>query len=199
MRDWNRTELVEQWRERWADHVNQRLAELDIDARVDHRSLEAQDIAFEPRDKIGPAASRMEWRGLEAERIEQHREIAERNGELIIANPRVALDAITYGHTSTLMSERNRDEQGGSHRADTEERIIGLLKEAEASAVVTELRGRHGISSTTYYAWKAKLGGLEVSDARRLRALEEENARLKRPLADTMLNNAGLKNLLSKK
>jgi ATP-dependent exoDNAse (exonuclease V) alpha subunit len=67
------TELVEQWRERWADHVNERLAELDIDARIDHRSLEAQGIALEPQDKIGPAASRMGVRGLEAERIEEHR------------------------------------------------------------------------------------------------------------------------------
>ncbi len=55
------------------------------------------------------------------------------------------------------------------------------------------------LSSATYYAWKAKFGGLEVSDAKRLRALEEENARLKRLLADTMLDNAGLKDLLSKK
>jgi ATP-dependent exoDNAse (exonuclease V) alpha subunit len=53
VRDWNRTELVEQWRERWAEHVNERLAELDIDARIDHRSLEAQGIALEPQDKIG--------------------------------------------------------------------------------------------------------------------------------------------------
>src|SRR3546814_5096147 len=60
VRDWNRTELVEQWRERWADHVNSRLAELDIDARIDHRSLEAQGIALEPQDKIGSAASRSE-------------------------------------------------------------------------------------------------------------------------------------------
>ncbi|MBU2285152.1 MAG: Ti-type conjugative transfer relaxase TraA [Gammaproteobacteria bacterium] len=96
VRDWNRTELVEQWRERWAEHVNQRLAELDIDARIDHRSLEAQGIALEPQDKIGPAASRMEGRGLEAERIEEHRAIAQRNGERIIANPNIALDAITH-------------------------------------------------------------------------------------------------------
>ncbi|MBA4009002.1 MAG: Ti-type conjugative transfer relaxase TraA [Hyphomonas sp.] len=96
VRDWNRTELVEQWRERWADHVNQRLAELDIDARIDHRSLEAQGIGLEPQDKIGPAASRMEGRGLEAERIEEHRAIAERNGARIIADPGVALDAITH-------------------------------------------------------------------------------------------------------
>jgi Ti-type conjugative transfer relaxase TraA len=95
-RDWNRTELVEQWRERWADHVNARLAELDIDARIDHRSLEAQGIGLEPQDKIGPAASRMGERGLESERIEDHREIARRNGERIIADPSVALNAITH-------------------------------------------------------------------------------------------------------
>ena len=96
VRDWNRTELVEQWRERWAEHVNERLAELDIDAQVDHRSLEAQGIALEPQDKIGPAASRMGVRGLEAERIEEHRAVAQRNGERIVANPNVALDAITH-------------------------------------------------------------------------------------------------------
>ena len=81
----------------------------------------------------------------------------------------------------------------------SEEQIIGILKEAEAGAVVTELCRKHGMSSATYYAWKAKFGGLEVSDAKRLRALEDENARLKRLLADTMLDNAGLKDLLSKK
>ncbi|WP_425454974.1 IS3 family transposase [Hephaestia caeni] len=81
----------------------------------------------------------------------------------------------------------------------SEEQIIGILKEAEAGAVVTELCRRHGMSSATFYAWKAKFGGMEVSDAKRLRALEEENARLKRLLADTMLDNAGLKDLLFKK
>ncbi|PLK22452.1 Ti-type conjugative transfer relaxase TraA [Porphyrobacter sp. TH134] len=96
VRDWNRTEMVEYWRERWAEHVNQRLAELDIDARIDHRSLEAQGIGLEPQDKIGPAASRMDGRGLEAERIEEHRAIAERNGARIIDDPSIALDAITH-------------------------------------------------------------------------------------------------------
>lgn len=79
------------------------------------------------------------------------------------------------------------------------EQIIGILKEAEAGAVVAELCRRHGMSSATYYAWKAKYGGLEVSDAKRLRALEDENGKLKRLLADAMLDNAGLKDLLSKK
>ena len=80
----------------------------------------------------------------------------------------------------------------------TEEQIIGILKEAEAGAVVTELCRRHGVSSATYYAWNARFGGLEVADAKRLRA-KEENARLKRLLADTMLDNAGQKDLLSRK
>ncbi|MFV3517204.1 MobA/MobL family protein, partial [Mycobacterium tuberculosis] len=63
VRDWNRTDLLEHWREAWAAHVNTRLAELDIDASVDHRSLEAQGIALEPQGKIGPAAARMAGQG----------------------------------------------------------------------------------------------------------------------------------------
>lgn len=81
----------------------------------------------------------------------------------------------------------------------SEEQIIGILKEAEAGAVVTELCRRHGVSTATFYAWKAKFGGMEVSDAKRLRALEDENGKLKRLLADAMLDNAGLKDLLAKK
>ena len=81
----------------------------------------------------------------------------------------------------------------------TEEQIIGVLKEAEAGAKTAELARKHGISEATLYNWKAKYGGLEVSEAKRLRALEDENAKLKRLLADAMLDNAGLKDLLSKK
>ena len=81
----------------------------------------------------------------------------------------------------------------------SEEQIIGVLKEAEAGAKTTDLARRHGISEATLYNWKAKYGGLEVSEAKRLRSLEEENGKLKRLLADTMLDNAALKDLLSKK
>ncbi len=95
IREWNKTELVQTWRERWADHVNGRLASLDIDARIDHRSLEAQGIDLEPQNKIGPAAARMERAGFEVERIAEHAEIAQRNGARIIDNPSIALDAIT--------------------------------------------------------------------------------------------------------
>ncbi|PKP86913.1 MAG: Ti-type conjugative transfer relaxase TraA, partial [Alphaproteobacteria bacterium HGW-Alphaproteobacteria-16] len=94
-RGWNRTDLLEKWRERWSEHVNQRLAELDIDARIDHRSLEAQGIDLEPQHKIGPAASRMAAQGLESERAAEHLEIARSNGDKIIANPGIALDALT--------------------------------------------------------------------------------------------------------
>ena len=81
----------------------------------------------------------------------------------------------------------------------TEEQIIGVLREAEAGAKAAELARRHGVSEATLYNWKARYGGLEVSEAKRLRALEDENGRLKRLLADAMLDNAGLKDLLSKK
>ncbi|MGQ2933874.1 MAG: Ti-type conjugative transfer relaxase TraA [Sphingopyxis sp.] len=95
VRDWNRTELLTHWREAWADHVNARLAELDIDARVDHRTLEVQGIDLEPQHKIGPAASRMAGQGLEADRLAEHLEIARSNGDKILAHPEIALDAIT--------------------------------------------------------------------------------------------------------
>jgi putative transposase len=81
----------------------------------------------------------------------------------------------------------------------SEEQIIGVLKEAEAGAKTANLARRHGVSEATIYHWKAKYGGLEVSEARRLRELESENAKLKRLLADTMLDNVALKDLLSKK
>jgi Ti-type conjugative transfer relaxase TraA len=100
VRGWNRTEMVERWRRRWAELANERLAELDIDARIDHRSLEAQAIALEPQSQIGAPAKRIEVRGIEgegseADRAELHREIARGNGARIIANPDLGLDAIT--------------------------------------------------------------------------------------------------------
>ena len=81
----------------------------------------------------------------------------------------------------------------------TEDQIIGILKEQEAGVPVAELCRKHGMSDATFYNWKSKYGGLEVSEARRLRSLEAENAKLKRLLADAMLDNAGLKDLLGKK
>jgi putative transposase len=81
----------------------------------------------------------------------------------------------------------------------TEEQIIAVLREHEAGAKAGDLARRHGISEATLYNWKAKFGGMDVSDAKRLRSLEDENGKLKRLLADAMLDNAALKDLLSKK
>ena len=81
----------------------------------------------------------------------------------------------------------------------TEEQIIAILREQEAGVPTADVCREHGVSSATFYKWKAKFGGLDVSEAKRLKALEDENARLKRMLADTMLDNAALKDLLGKK
>ena len=80
----------------------------------------------------------------------------------------------------------------------TEEQIIGILKEAEAGATVADLCRRHGISNASYYNWKAKYSGLTVSELKRLKALEDENRRLKQIVADQALDNRVLKELLSK-
>ena len=81
----------------------------------------------------------------------------------------------------------------------TEEQIIGVLKEAEAGIKVSELCRKHGISEPTYYNWKAKYGGMTVSEARRLKALEQENNQLKRLLADAHLDIAALKDVVQRK
>ena len=81
----------------------------------------------------------------------------------------------------------------------TEEQIIGILREQEAGQKTAEVCRKYGISSATFYKWKAKYGGLEVSDAKRLRALEGENAKLKKLLAEAMLDVAVLKDISSKK
>jgi putative transposase len=81
----------------------------------------------------------------------------------------------------------------------TEEQIIGVLKEHELGAKTADLCRKHGISEATFYNWKSKFGGMDVSEAKRLKQLEAENGKLKRLLADAMLDNSALKDLLSKK
>jgi len=81
----------------------------------------------------------------------------------------------------------------------TEERIIGVLREREVGAKAADLARKHGVSEATIYAWKAKFGGMGVSEVRRLKALEDENARLKRLLAEAMLDKAALNELLARK
>ncbi len=141
VRDWNRTEMVERWRERWAEHVNERLSELDIDARIDHRSLEAQGIALEPQSQIGAPAQRIESEGIEAaDRADMHREIARNNGERIIADPSVALDAITQQQSTFT----RRDMAMFAHRhSDGIEQYNEVMGAMRGSPDLVEL-GRDG-------------------------------------------------------
>jgi Ti-type conjugative transfer relaxase TraA len=130
VRDWNRTELFTHWREAWASHANQRMAELDIDARIDHRSLAAQGIDLEPQSKIGAAASRMAGEGLSPERLAEHADIARSNGEKIIADPNIALSAIT--HQQATFTTRDLAMFAHRHSADKEQfdAVMSAVKSA---------------------------------------------------------------------
>jgi Ti-type conjugative transfer relaxase TraA len=130
-REWNRTEMVERWRERWAGLANERLAELDIDARIDHRSLEAQRIGVEPQTQIGAPAQRIEGEGIEAaDRAEMHREIARKNGARIIADPSIALDAIT--HQQSTFTRRDMAMFAHRHSDGIEQfnEVVGAMRSA---------------------------------------------------------------------
>ncbi len=100
VRDWNATSLLTDWRERWAELANERLCELGHDARIDHRSHAEQEIGLEPQHKIGPAGARREARGEDAERAAEHRAIARENGERLLAEPEIALRALTQQHST---------------------------------------------------------------------------------------------------
>ncbi|MGJ5180702.1 Ti-type conjugative transfer relaxase TraA [Bradyrhizobium oligotrophicum] len=134
-RDWNRTELVERWRERWAELANERLAELDIDARIDHRSLEAQGIALEPQSQIGAPAKRIEVRGVagegtEVDRAEMHREIARNNGARIIADPTLGLDAITQQQSTFTRRDLAKFAHRHSDGLDQFNQVVGAMQRA---------------------------------------------------------------------
>jgi Ti-type conjugative transfer relaxase TraA len=135
VRDWNGTEMVERWRERWAEIANERLAELDIDARIDHRSLEAQGIALEPQSQIGAPARRIEVRGIagegiEADRAEIHRAIARNNGARIIADPSVALDAITHLQSTFTQRDMAKFAHRHSDGIDLFNEVMGAMRSA---------------------------------------------------------------------
>jgi hypothetical protein len=135
VREWNRTEMVERWRERWAELANERLAELDIDARIDHRSLEAQGVALEPQSQIGASAKRIEDQGIEgegteADRAEMHREIARGNGARIIADPSVALDAITHQQSTFTQRDIAKFAHRHSDGLDQFNEVMGVMRNA---------------------------------------------------------------------
>jgi Ti-type conjugative transfer relaxase TraA len=135
VRDWNRTEMVERWRERWAELANERLAELDIDARIDHRSLEAQGIALEPQSQIGAPAKRIEGRsiegeGAEADRAELHHEIARNNGARIIADPSLGLDAITQQQSTFTRRDIAKFAHRHSDGIEQFNEVMGAMRHA---------------------------------------------------------------------
>jgi Ti-type conjugative transfer relaxase TraA len=131
VRDWNRTEMVERWRERWAELANERLAELDIDARIDHRSLEAQGITLEPQSQIGASAQRIEGEGIEAaDRAEMHREIARGNGARIIADPSLGLDAITQQQSTFTRRDMAKFAHRHSDGLDQFNEVMGAMRSA---------------------------------------------------------------------
>jgi len=130
-REWNRTVMVERWRERWAELANERLAELDIDARIDHRSLDAQGIALEPQSQIGAPAQRIESEGIEAaDRADMHREIARNNGARIIADPSIALDAITHQQSTFTRRDMAMFAHRHSDGADQFNAVMGAVRGA---------------------------------------------------------------------
>jgi len=130
-RDWNATQMVERWRERWAELANERLAELDIDARIDHRSLEAQGIALEPQSQVGAPAQRIEGERIEvADRAEMHREIARNNGARIIADPSIALDAITHQQSTFTRRETAMFAHRHSNGVEQFNEVMGAIRNA---------------------------------------------------------------------
>ncbi|MPS68779.1 MAG: Ti-type conjugative transfer relaxase TraA [Novosphingobium sp.] len=158
VRDWNRTELLTHWREAWAEHVNQRLAELDIDARIDHRSLEAQGIELEPQHKIGPAASRMAGQGLESERLEEHHAIARANGERILANPAIALDAITHQQATFTTRDLARFVHRHSDGKEQFDQVLGAVKSSpELIALGKDGRGEDRFTSRSMIETEKRL------------------------------------------
>lgn len=197
VRDWNSTELLNHWRGAWSDHVNERLAQLGLEARVDHRSFKDQGIALEPQDKIGPAGSRRDERGEAAQRAQDHREIARRNGERIIANPKVALSAITHqqatftDHDLVRFAHRHSDGKGqfdqvvsamktspdlvalgrdgqGRQRFTSRE-MLDVEQRLERSAQAMAQGRDHGVSADRRRAVLAKsaASGLVLSDEQR--------------------------------
>jgi Ti-type conjugative transfer relaxase TraA len=158
VREWNSTDLLADWREAWAEHVNTRLAELDIDARVDHRTLEAQGIDLEPQHKIGPAGARRLDRGEDAERAVDHREIARRNGERIIAEPNVALDAITRQQSTFTDHDLARFVHRHTDDADQFSQAMSAVKTSpELVALGKDGAGRERFSTREMLATEQRL------------------------------------------
>ncbi len=147
VREWNATALLQHWREAWASHVNDRCAALGIEARIDHRSNEAQGVGLEPQHKIGAAGARREAKGEEATRAADHRDIARKNGAAIIADPSVGLEALTRNQATFT----HRDLAMFAHRhSDGQEQFDRVLAAMRLHESVLALgRDGHGAERFT--------------------------------------------------
>ena len=171
-RDWNATALLQSWRENWAAHVNDRLQLLGIDARIDHRSYEAQGVGLEPQHKIGAAGARRLQRGEDAERADEHRAIAQSNGAKILANPEVGLDALTR----TQATFTTRDLALFAHRqSDGKEQFDRVLAAMRGSDALLALgRDREGNERFT----SVSMRGAEEALAKNAEALARASHRV---------------------
>jgi len=147
-REWNDRALLSEWRERWAEMANARLADLGLDVRIDHRSLKDQGIALEPQHKIGPAGARREDRGEDAERAAEHRQIARRNGETLLAEPVIALRALTHQHSTFTRRDLARFVD---QHTDGAEQFTSVMAKVAASPELVRVgldgRGRERITT----------------------------------------------------
>ena len=158
VRDWNATSLLEHWREAWGEHVNRRLAELDIDASVDHRTLKVQGIDLEPQQKIGPAASRMAKQGRASERLVEHHAIARANGEKLLASPAFALDAITHGQATFTTRDLAKFVHRHSDGQEQFDRVFAAIKGSpELVALGKDGRGEQRFTSRTMIETEQRL------------------------------------------
>ncbi len=182
VRAWNAAGLYEGVRQRWAELANERLAELGHDVRIDYRSNAEQGIALEPQNKIGPAGARRAERGEEAERAAEHLARARRNGEAILAEPGVVLDAITRQHST--FSRRDLARFVNRHTADAEQFGLVMAK-VEASAELVRVgvdgRGEARFSTRELLAAERRMEAAALAlSGSRTHAVREERRRAAR-------------------
>src|SRR3954452_5211528 len=146
VRAWNAVGELQGWRAAWDKMANERLAAFGHETRIDHRSFKDQGLALEPQNKIGPAGARREKRGEAAERVAEHRAIAQRNGERIAADPNLALSALTQQQLTFTRQDLERFI--GRHTSGTEQ-FARVLAEVEASAELVRLGDGGGERFTT--------------------------------------------------
>lgn len=164
VRDWNRTALLETWREAWAEQANARLAQLDLDARIDHRSLAAQGLALEPQDKIGPAGVRRGERGETADRAWDHRDIAWRNGQRILADPSIALAGLTHQQSTFTEHDLLRFAHRHSDGVEQFDAVVAAIREAP-DRVRLGLDGAGRTRFTSREMLQVEAGLVETGDA----------------------------------